>query len=295
MRRILPSLFASAATFFASQGQAQELHSMMSFDQVKQLSTEAEEYYQKASYADDHVNYDEAVRLLAKAAEIDTKNGDLQFLTASRARNRAEIYYSENTYTPAPANVDYYTPPWQTAEQYFNIAEACLNRLSANADVPAEQRTRLKSAQATLEARRSAIIERDKARIKSAEPIYEYYRDTRYQALLRNLPDDAQVGDDEVSQRIAKAMGLAGIKVTTAKGQDLTPPVDDKDKNKADPFASLPGEYIQPFLPPPPPPPGANGYGETASPGAIDPFAAGPAPGFEGGNPPPADPGFAGK
>ncbi|MCC6546963.1 hypothetical protein IT570_07320 [Candidatus Sumerlaeota bacterium] len=287
MRRILPSLFAAAMTIAAIQANAQELHTMLSPEQEQQLSPEAAVFYRQADVAEDHINYDEAVRLLAKAAEIDVKNSDLQFLAASRARIRAEVYYSEATFSAPPANMDYSTPPWQTAEQYLNIAEASLNRIAANAELPAEQRTRLKAAQAMLDARRSALADRDKARIEAAKPVYDYYRETRYQALLDNLPADAQIGDDEVSERIVKAMGLAGVKVVTAKGQELVPPTTDASKNvdKIDPFAVLPGEYTPSFLPPPPQPQG--GYVEGApAPGAIDPFA-NPAPA-------PADPAMGG-
>lgn len=295
MRRILPALFVSAAVAFATQASAQELHTMLSDEQAQKLSPEASEFYHQAEVADDHVNYDETVRLLVKAAEIDTKNSDLQFLTASRARSRADVYYSETTFTAPPANMDYSTPPWQTAEQYLNITEVCLNRIAANAEIPEEQRIRLKAAQATLEARRSALAERDKARIESAKPVYDYYRETRYQALIDNLPADAQVGDDEMSQRIVAAMGLAGVKTNTAKGQELTPPTSTEKKDKIDPFAILPGEYIQPFLPPPPPPPGAYSEGGVAAGGAIDPFANPPAAAAGAdGAPPPTDPSFGG-
>ena len=242
---------------------------MLSNDQAATLSPEALRLYNEAVEQVDRINYDEAVQLLARAAEIDSKNVPLQFLVASRARQRADVYYSEAAYTIPPANMDYTSPPWRTSEPYLSLAETALNRIATNPEAGNEDRERLKDGQVLVEARRAALSDRDKARYKSGTGVTDFYRETRTAALLKNSgnaePDEYE---KDVQNIIAAALG-GKTKEAEAAAKDANA------DSKFDPFALLLGEYVAPFLPPPPRPQNQNIYAGQPGSGPVDPFAGG--------------------
>lgn len=279
MRRIQLAALCLMTISLAAPASAQDWRVMLSRAQEARLNPDAKVYFDQADEEIDRVNYDGALVLLAKAAEIDNKNVPLQFLVAARARNRAEIYYSEASYTPAPSNMEYSSPPWRTAEPYLAMADSALNRIATNPEITTEDRARLAKEQQMLEARRGTLAERDKARVSTAEPLVSEIREQR-----KTEASKSQTAPEDDVLNVANA-----LKPSNKKPEDQK-----KSGEKFDPFSLLPGEYIQPFLPPPPPPNAGYGYGGPVATGVLDPYAnPASAPAFEEqGGPPPPPPDF---
>lgn len=267
---------------------AQDWRVMLTPEQEQRLNPRAMELYREAALAIDHINYDEAAQLLGQAAEAQPNHIGLQFLAASRARNRAEIYYSAASYTPPPESMTYSSPKWRTSEPFIDIARASLLRLQNNPDLGTEEKERLESAIQTMEQRVAAIRQRDAARFETAYPLVQEIRAARLELELRGNPLDPQPDPlDPATPFIRKALEQqAAAKKATETG------VDKGLLDELNPFKALPGEWRESFLPPPPPPPqAANPQNPFGAPPGIGP------PGAEGGFDPtaggggaPADP-----
>lgn len=256
---VIASLTIIAATSLVG---AQDWRVMLDENAQSQLSGEALDIYKKAEIENDRVNYDEAVKLLAEAAELAPENENLQFLVASRARDRAEVYYGAAAYRlPPQNNMDYTSPDWRTAEPFIQMADAALNRLESMTDLSAEERSRVENERAFLERERQNLEVRDAAREETSLPLV---------VKIKNLREEAMNPEGDELDPLDTRNAFKQVKPTFGEftEEDL----------KRNPFALLPGEHIEPFLPPPPQPQqgqqfgdpyGQQNFGDTG----VNPFA----------------------
>ncbi|CAN5402238.1 hypothetical protein BH09SUM1_BH09SUM1_17400 [soil metagenome] len=280
MRLFGNKLIIAAFLSLASAGFAQTWSVMLPPESANELPADARSLYDQAVIENDHINYDETVKLLAAAAEKAPKHGELQFLTATRARNRAEVYYSaasftdqKSLYIPPQYPMDYISPPWRVSEPYYEIADQALQRLIANTSLSDEQRTRLSEESRLMEARRSTLAKRDADRIKTALPLTKQIQDDR-----RALDRESR---GEKEDPLDPYYSYADIKKQTELA--IAAPTETISEEEMNPFLQLPGEWLNAFMPPAPQPnqPGAAG----GQPSAVDEFGN---PIQQGAPPPPA-------
>lgn len=272
MRHILMPLTVSVLLTLSGNAYSQNYLLMLTEEQEATLPEDAHEVYQEAKYQDDHVNYDESVKLIAKAAELAPENIDLQFLAAVRSRDRAEIYYSQSSFSQPPEGMEEYTsPPWCTAEPFIELTQAAAQRLMVNPNLSDIQRSRLETELDLFEKRMSALSERDFNRLETALSFVVKIRNARQEAMEKN-----QEPLDPLDPRNA----LEADQPTEDDLIDSLVPTEEM--ALVDPFAELPGEYIAPFIPPAPPPQQQGNRNNNAFGGAMggpspvnDPFGAG--------------------
>ncbi len=287
----LLSLFAMSGLVI-QQAAALDWTVVLSEESASALNADARPYYADAVEQLDHVNYEEAVQLLSEAAERAPSHVDLQFLTATRARSLAGTYYSASSYGD-PLGMTWTSPDWRTSEPYVEIAESALNRLQTITDLDTEERRRLENELEALQALAPTLGERDAARFESALPVVQLVADQRREAAGFDERADDLDPLDPATYFLLRGENTSALEIA----ESLTGTGSEDEEDEAllleDPFAPLPGEFTEPFLPPPPQPnQGAPGQGfqDPFAAQGPDPFASGPA-GF---GPPPAaggDPG----
>jgi hypothetical protein len=265
----------------SSMASAIDWTEMLLPEEEDRLSPEARAIYDEAWFFNDRAALDETVRLLAEAAALAPGHVELQFLLLKRARNRADVYFSAAKFFPVKEGMDYATPPHQTAEPYFDIADAAIQRLNANPTLNSEQRRRLEAATRNIEEERANLAARDNARFETAFALVEEIRTARLE--INELNRETA---DPLDPFQAYALGV-----------NPRPDTDDAaTSTRSNPFALLPGEVIAAFLPPPPAPqqgfgggfnefgPPAQQFDEFGNPIAPAPGGrAGFGPGFEEG------------
>jgi hypothetical protein len=254
----------------------------LSEEAVEALPEDARRQYERAMVQIDHINYDGGVALLAEAAELAPENTLLQFYTLSRARDRAEVYYSAATFLPAQDGMDYSTPPWRTAEVFLEIADSSIRRLQESGDLNTEQMRQLQRETELIEAGKTGLAQRDRQRLEAAAFVVNRILFERMEAMgIFDMMRDLDMPEVDALER------------ALVRAPD-EPVVDD-----VDPFALLPGEHREDFIPPAPPP-------QQYQQGYFDPYAGTPGfgpdpygapPGYEGGQyfgergfPPPQQP-----
>jgi hypothetical protein len=236
--------------------------------EVARLSADARAYYDRAWVQNDRINWDESVVLLSRAAEIDVDHAGLQFLVLSRSINRAEVYYSAGSFTDPASDFEdeaakrllsppwqirqifleedrgvgdplvYTTPPWKIAEVYFDLADGALARLDAMAGrLSREDRARVARARVELEKLRSTIAERDQRRAESGKPIMAEVQRLRMEFFKQTAPPDDPL--NPFDQQFLKM----------SEGADQQATSGEKEDDEYNPFATLPGEYLDPVFP----------------------------------------------
>ncbi len=275
MRPLSLMFSAVLAAGLCTTAPAQDWTRFLTPEMEAELPSTALVHYNEAKQLVDIVAYDLAVEALARAAELAPDHVGLQFLTAVRARDRAEIYFSSSTYSPPPPNADYSSPPWRTAEPFYDIADEAIQRLLTNPNLTIEASERLESEVAQLQEGRDGLVARDQARLEVGGTLVSDIRARRFGDYLREAglqdmdPLDPATPFIEMQQAAREEE-----EVLVAEGEEEV----DEGPQPRDPFKDLPGEYRSPFLPPPPQQPqygGAGGYYGGAN-QPYDPFAASP-------------------
>lgn len=232
---------------------------------LRQLDAEALEVYNEAWHQIDRAGYDVGTALLSRVARMEPENHTLQFYTAARAMNRANVYYSAGSYiditddflnqdlqraTQAPWLIDeifidgtinaYSMPPWKISEAFIDIAEIAVDNLESLTDLTDEEATRTSQLRSNITDLRANLTARDTARQEAARPIVEYIFRQRREAFFEradpfeptNFFDMEQQGEIEA--------------ILDREAAELSP-VEDTEYN---PFAMLPSQFIEPVFPP---------------------------------------------
>jgi len=244
MRRLGVSLFIVAA-LWVQPARAQDLRVMLTPREAASLPTEARAVYDLAVQENDRVNYDEVARLLARASEKAPEHAPLQFLALARAVQRAEVYYSTNSFSPSPEGLDFIQPPLRVSEPFYDLAESVLQRLQANPALSSEQKNRLDKAVTQVEKGRSGMTERDEARLKAGAPLVDEIRDKR----VAERGIGAATLDPLDPLNVLMADSLTKKEPTAPKIATGAANTDPKYRQPIDPFADLPGEYRDSFVP----------------------------------------------
>jgi len=252
------------------------------------LNAEARVLYQDAALFYDRANEDAAVEQLAKVAAAQPTLPELQFTVAKRAISLAQTYYSARSWEegaasliPAPQEaIAYSSPPWRTSEPFLIIAEEALGRLSKIEELSEEEKRNLSKQSARLEQVRSGLADRDAKRIKTGQNLVAEISALRFDT-------SAKIFKPEDTTPIFTRAGKL-TKPATAKEAADKAAAEKAADGKFDPFALLPGEVVQAFMPAPPAITAGGGPGGGSLGGGRDPF-------LEEGNPQPADPGLGGQ
>jgi len=267
LRRIVAP---AALTFLALTASAPAIdwRVMLAPEDAASIPEPAKEAYAEAMRLNDVVALDGVVEELAKAAAAAESHVGLQFLLLNRSYNRASVYYGTANYGVPPGDMRYSSPPNMVAEPYLDLAELAIRRLSSNPNLNTEQRRRLEAQSTAVAALRAELSNRDQARAKTAFALVEAIRTDR----LAYFDSKTQV-EDPMDPFPAYENGIN-------KTPETPDAPDAETASTIDPFALLPGEVINSFLPPPPAPVNNPGFG-GAAPVQLDEFGnpvAAPAP-----------------
>lgn len=276
MRRLLFPLIATGLlTASAAVSSAQDWTVPLGKPHVNALPDDAREVYTEAWDHIDRAGFDIGVALLNRAGSMAPDNKELQFYTMSRAINRARVYYGAASFrdiaddfhnpelrraTQPPWLIDeifidgtinsYTTPPWRIAEAFLDLAEACSARLGELDNLNREETVRLNNARELISNVRNTLTERDTARREAAKSIREMIlRERREYFLDRAEPLDSKNFFDVEYQNL-----LRGV----VEDEEI----EIEETTEYNPFATLPGEYREPIIPPQPIQPGFGpGFG----------------------------------
>lgn len=267
-RNLIASLGIIALANMGQFATAAEYQPLLSPSIEAKLNAEARILYNDAALLYDRANEDAAVEQLARAAALQPTLPELQFTVAKRAMSLAQTYYSARAWeegaaalVPAPQEAIAYTsPPWRTSEPFLTIAEDALGRLSKIEELSDEEKRTLSKQSARLEQVRSTLADRDAKRMKTGQNLVNEISSLRY----------------ETSAKVFKPEDTTPIFTRAGK---LTKPAKSKEEaekdagakaveGKFDPFALLPGEVVEAFMPPPP----VNNAGGGLAGRASDPF-----------------------
>lgn len=316
-KNLFPLIATGLLGAVASLSPAQDWTLPLGETSIDALPADAREVYEQAWERIDRVGYDTGVALLNRAASMAPANKSIQFYTINRAINRARVYYSAASFsdltndffnpelrraTQPPWLVDeifiegsinaYTTPPWRIAESFLDLAEASADRLDQLDTLTDEEVNRLQSVRSQITVLRNTFTERDAARQESAKPIKDMVLRERREAFMRKVDplDPKNFFDVEYEDML--------------RGIEEAEEVSLEESTEYNPFATLPGEYREPIIPPQMQP----GFGQGFQPQPIEtdefgrPIGApgmqpGFEPGMEGFGPPPQqqpqpDPGF---
>ncbi|MCC5874666.1 MAG: hypothetical protein JJU11_00470 [Candidatus Sumerlaeia bacterium] len=304
---VTTGLFAGAVSL--SQGQDWTIP--LDERALRQFDAESLEVYNEAWHQIDRAGFDVGTALLSRLARMEPENHTLQFYTAARAMNRANVYYSAGSYTDitddfqsqelqratqAPWLIDeifidgtinaYSMPPWKISEAFIDIAEASVDNLESLTDLSQEEINRTSQMRSNLEELRANLTVRDTARQEAARPIVEYiFRQRREAFFERADPFDPKNYFD-----VEERGEIEGI--LEREAAELSP-VEETEYN---PFAMLPSQFMEPVFPPQQPvgqpgfqqpqqqfdefgrPIGAPPPGFQMEGDAMDPFGAGAPP-----------------
>lgn len=242
----------------ASAGFAQDYSIGLEEAEVEKMNEEAFYHYQQAMEAFDRINYDGGIFHLEDALEADPVHVELQFFTLARARDRAENYYSAASYSTPPENMDYSSPPWRTSEVFYDVADKALTNLVQAPSLSVEERLRLEKSRQLVDEGRASMEARDNARFETASDLVSEIRERRF--IARGLDQFVILQDIAV--------------------EGVTIPAEGEEDDTIDPFALLPGQQLEDWLPaPPPPPPGQAGPAGFGPGGPAPAGNFGPAPG----------------
>ena len=234
MKRLATTLAGLAVIpFFVSAASALDLRRALPEDTLEYMPPEAREYFMEAVESADRLAQEDAIRQLARAAELAPREKDLQFLVAESALDRAEVFYGMHSfYEEVPEGIDYSSPPWQTAEPYLEIARQALARLSQLETLTGEERRQRDALIERAEDRETTINERDRTRFETGLGLMlEIHEDRRAWAGLDEPFDLLDIRN--AFDRPPRPELLEEI------DPDAPP----------NPFAPLPGEYRAPFQP----------------------------------------------
>ncbi len=234
MKRLATTLLGFAAVpFFMSAASAMDLRRALPEDVVEYMPPQAREYYNAAVGSADQLAYEDAIRQLARAAELAPREKELQFLLATHALDRAEVYYGANSfYHEVPEGIDYSSPPWQTAEPYMEIAQGALGRLSQLDTLTGQERRQLNELIERAEDRAGEINERDLSRFETGLPLMLAIHEEKRMRWGLDEPLDL-------------------LDIRNAFDRRPRPELLEEEDPDAppNPFGPLPGEYRPPFQP----------------------------------------------